>query len=136
MNDSSTTEMSAQGVAISQPQQGLVMSNAFNALEKLDDLTNTGINLNKGYLEFEKKGEKLRCILFNRGEWLDQSSGELRPTVELLTKDKKLVFTAATVIVNSLSNTPLGTALEITFLGEEKLSGGRKYHNYSLEILQ
>jgi hypothetical protein len=136
MDNKITNEVSVQGTAASQELQGLQVSNAFAKLEKLDQLENTGIDLNKKYLEFEKKGEKKRFIVFNFGEWVNAETGELYSTVELLGADKKVYFTVSTVIVNSLKNAPIGTAIEITFEGEQKLSGGRTYKAYSLEMLK
>jgi len=103
-----------------------------SALEKLDDAENTGLNLVKSNLEMTK-GEVKRFAVIGKGI-MPTDKGSVN-TIELIDSDKQIHYTASAVINNALGSANIGTGVELTYMGEEKLTGGKKLKRYSVELL-
>ena len=101
-----------------------------SALDNIDALEPGKINLSKKYLDLEI-GQVIRGIFFGFGIFVNEDKKEFK-TVELITKDLGLVFTASNVIVNSLNNAKKGQAFEIHYTGIKSLGGGRKLKEYEV----
>lgn len=126
-------------VAVSEESlQTNVAKQVLNIASKLSEAENTGLNLVKRYLEM-KQDEKKRFVLFTHGtkENVDTETGEVSysDTVDIMDAEKQLFFTQSHVIVQALANAKEGTAFEVTYLGEKKLTGKKTLKNYSIELL-
>lgn len=93
---------------------------------------NSAVELTADYLEMED-GESMRFIYI--GETNVKTESDVLNGVKLIGEDKKTYVTAGVVIVNSLTDLPVFTPVEISYLGVKKLAKGKTVKMYSVTLL-
>jgi|AntAceMinimDraft_17_1070374.scaffolds.fasta_scaffold107478_1 hypothetical protein len=146
MNQDESQKKDKENLSVVVAEKGLMTTSDY--LKKMMELTNQdvdkkfkslkkGIGLTAKYLEMGE-GESKRFMFL--GFTLFKSTDENdvvteKPAVKLLDRNKQLFLSPNTVLANSLQDVPEFSAVEIIYIGEVKMTGGRKYKNYDINLL-
>lgn len=103
------------------------------------DNVEAGISIKPDYLEFKVEGDMVRGVFNGINEIRTQDranpgSYKQTPAVVLQTKDG-VKLNAGASLVNQLRNIAPGTAIQITYKGEEKTKSGNNVKVYEVRLL-
>ena len=101
-------------------------------LPDLDEMT-PGFSLRMKYREFEQVGEVVRCLLIGMTSMVNQQGKEI--PVAVFQNRREVFVNAGSNLVSQVQTLPLGTALEITYLGKEPTKSGNKVKTFEVRLL-
>jgi hypothetical protein len=134
MNNNNLIDTNGEETALMQPAQ-----TPFIPLEQIPDLDNAPVldfDLTPTYLTFDQKGMKVRVVYIGQIRVPKNENGQIvyLPGVALQGKDR-LFINATSNIVQTLQTVPIGTAIEITYVGDEKTTNGYMVKKFSIRPL-
>lgn len=103
------------------------------------DAAEVGFNIQPESVEFKTEGETLRAVFngfttFNVKDQVNEGQYVPRKTAVLQTKSGIKINMGANLL-KQLDLIPVGTAIQITYRGEQKTNGGRKVKVYEVHTL-
>jgi hypothetical protein len=97
-------------------------------LDKMDE----GINIESQYWEVRTPGETKRGVLVGWSEF----NGKNGPVDQVIMQNKDGIWRCAGAnLVQQMRPLPLGTAVQVTFMGEEKTGKGYKVNKFTVKLL-
>lgn len=111
---------------------------AYIAPSELPDLDNAelGFSLEAKYLKFSTPGQSVRVVFNGFTQIRKNEGGEIKPMTAAVLQNKDGLFLNATSnILDQLSRVPAGTAVQITYTGDEKTSSGYNVKKFDIRVL-
>lgn len=98
------------------------------------DQAETVMSLTKEYLKL-KKGQAKRFVFIQNSEFVKEDTGEILPAVDLMDENKQLYLSASIQIVNACRSLKPFTGIEIEYIEDEKLGGGKTLKKHRIDLL-
>lgn len=111
---------------------------AYIAPSELPDMDNAelGFSLEAKYLKFSTPGQSVRVVFNGFTQIRKNEGGEIKPMTAAVLQNKDGLFLNATSnILDQLSRVPAGTAVQITYTGDEKTSSGYNVKKFDIRVL-
>lgn len=115
-------------------QENISAPVAFMAPTQMPDLENmeAGVSLRMEYLEFDKAGQKIRCVFVGMTTMV--KDGRNIPSAVFQTRERAFI-NAGSNLVNQVKMIPAGTPVEIEYKGKEKTTGGFQVKLFDVRVL-
>lgn len=111
---------------------------AYIAPAELPDLdeAEVGFSLEAKYLKFAASGQSVRAVFNGFTTIRKNENGEIKPmTAAVLQNKDGLYLNATSNILDQLSRVPAGTAVQITYTGDEKTANGYNVKKFDIRVL-
>ena len=111
---------------------------AYIAPDELPDLDNaeTGFSLEAKYLKFSTPSQVVRAVFNGFTTIRKNENGEIKPMGAAVLQNKDGLFLNATSnILDQLGRVPAGTAVQITYTGDEKTANGYNVKKFDIRVL-
>jgi hypothetical protein len=111
---------------------------AYIAPAELPDLeqAEVGFSLEAKYLKFTTPGQAVRVVFNGFTTIRKNEGGEVKPMTAAVLQNKDGLFLNATSnILDQLSRVPVGTAVQITYTGDEKTASGYNVKKFDIRVL-
>ena len=121
--------------ALLAPQKSDLAYIAPNELPNLED-AEVGFSLEAKYLKFDEGMKRVRAVFNGFTEIHKRENGELQPMKAAVLQNKDGLFLNSTSnILDQLSRIPVGTAVQIEYVGTEKTSNGYQVKKFDIRVL-
>jgi len=95
-----------------------------------------GFSLEAKYLKFATAGQSVRVVFNGFTTIRKNENGEIKPMTAAVLQNKDGLFLNATSnILDQLSRVPAGTAVQITYTGDEKTANGYNVKKFDIRVL-
>lgn len=111
---------------------------AYVAPNEIPDLESAevGFSLEAKYLKFSQPQQTVRAIFNGFTTIRKNEGGEIKPMTAAVLQNKEGLFLNATSnILDQLSRIPAGTAIQITYIGDEKTASGYNVKKFDIRVL-
>lgn len=111
---------------------------AYIAPSELPDLeqAEVGFSLEAKYLKFATPGQSVRVVFNGFTTIKKNENGTIKPMTAAVLQNKEGLFLNATSnVLDQLNRVPAGTAVQITYTGDEKTASGYNVKKFDIRVL-
>ena len=134
-NDEFLVDTDGDTSALLVPQKSEMAYIAPNEIPDLDK-AEVGFSLEAKYLKFATNGQTVRVVFNGFTTIRKNEGGEIKPMTAAVLQNKDGLFLNATSnILDQLARIPAGTAVQITYTGDEKTASGYNVKKFDIRVL-